>query len=62
MLHTQTVEPRTLSLLKDLMALLALKDFCLVGGTALALKYGHRNSIDLDFFSNIPSDFKVIES
>jgi predicted nucleotidyltransferase component of viral defense system len=27
-------------------------NFCLVGGTALALKYGHRISIDLDFFSN----------
>lgn len=61
MLHTQTVEPRTLSLLKDLMALPALKDFCLVGETALALKYGHRNSIDLEFFSYIPPDFMVIE-
>jgi predicted nucleotidyltransferase component of viral defense system len=27
-------------------------NFCLVGGTALALKYGHRISIDLDFFAN----------
>lgn len=28
-----------------------LKDFILVGGTALALQIGHRKSIDLDFFS-----------
>jgi len=28
-----------------------LKDFFLVGGTALALQIGHRMSIDLDFFS-----------
>jgi len=29
-----------------------LKNFSLVGGTALALKFGHRKSIDLDLFSN----------
>jgi len=28
-----------------------LKDFYLAGGTALALQFGHRTSIDLDFFS-----------
>lgn len=28
-----------------------LKDFCLVGGTALALQFGHRISVDLDLFS-----------
>lgn len=28
-----------------------LSGFSLVGGTALALKYGHRRSIDLDLFS-----------
>lgn len=25
--------------------------FCLYGGTALALRFGHRESIDFDFFS-----------
>jgi predicted nucleotidyltransferase component of viral defense system len=29
-----------------------LKDFSLVGGTALTLLYGHRMSVDLDLFSN----------
>jgi predicted nucleotidyltransferase component of viral defense system len=33
------------------MQLPELSGFALVGGTALALKYGHRNSIDLDLFS-----------
>jgi predicted nucleotidyltransferase component of viral defense system len=33
------------------MQLEELKNFCLVGGTALALKYGHRKSVDLDLFS-----------
>ena len=51
MLHTETVEPVTLELLKQLMGLAALKDFTLVGGTALSLKFGHRKSIDLDLFS-----------
>lgn len=38
----------------------ALKDFSLVGGTALALKFGHRISIDLDLFSNNLFDNTII--
>ena len=30
----------------------ALKNFSLVGGTALSLYYGHRISVDLDLFSH----------
>ena len=52
MLQTQTIEPGTLSLLEQLMDLPSLQEFCLVGGTALALKYGHRISVDLDLFCN----------
>lgn len=52
MLHTETVEPVTLDLLKKLMNLEELKDFTLVGGTALSLKFGHRKSIDMDLFSS----------
>lgn len=55
MLHTQTVERRTLELLKDLMKDPYLDDFALAGGTALALYMGHRKSIDLDLFS--PNSF-----
>ena len=50
MLHTQTIEPGTFSLLKELMHIPLLESFCLVGGTALALQFGHRSSIDLDLF------------
>ena len=32
------------------MRLKALQPFSLVGGTALSLRYGHRTSVDLDFF------------
>ena len=56
MLQTQTIEPRTLSLLKRLMEMPPLQQFSLVGGTALALKFGHRISVDLDLFSRLPFD------
>jgi len=52
MLHTKTIEPRTLSILKELMQIPEFNQFSLVGGTALSLKYGHRLSVDLDFFSH----------
>lgn len=32
--------------------------YCLYGGTALALRYGHRPSVDFDFFSDLPLDRK----
>lgn len=52
MLSLQTVQPDTLELLKTLMRLPILSDTRLVGGTALALQYGHRRSVDLDFFGH----------
>lgn len=60
MLYTETVEPRTLSLLRELMALKTLHSFSLVGGTALSLRYNHRKSIDLDLFSTIKFDAEAI--
>ena len=51
MLQIKTIEPGTLSILKKLMEMPELQSFNLVGGTALALKYGHRTSVDLDLFS-----------
>lgn len=51
MLQYSTIEPRTLDVLKELMDTPALKDFYLVGGTALALYFGHRLSVDIDLFS-----------
>ena len=61
MLHTKTVEPGTLSLLKRLMALPSLQLFSLVGGTALALRYGHRSSVDLDLFFHERFEYPKIE-
>jgi hypothetical protein len=60
MLREETVEPATLGLLKQLVAVPELKSFRLVGGTALSLLFGHRKSIDLDFFSDIPLEKDVL--
>jgi len=51
MLQLSTIEPATLDLLKKLMSISELKNFYLVGGTNLSLRYGHRISVDLDLFS-----------
>ena len=56
MLHLSTVEPATLELLRKLQSLPILNNTRLVGGTALALQFGHRKSVDLDFFGHIPSE------
>lgn len=50
MLSYQTIYPNTLELLKTLAQKPILSNMRLVGGTALALQYGHRRSVDLDFF------------
>ncbi len=52
MLYTQTVEARTLVLIKELMKDKELDSFNLVGGTALSLKLGHRMSVDIDLFTD----------
>lgn len=62
MLHVETVEPGTFSVLNQFIHAQAFSQFSLVGGTALSLIYGHRTSIDLDFFSHEPFDNEVIVS
>jgi len=56
MLSIQTVKPDTLELLKAISKQPELRDLRLVGGTALALQYGHRQSVDLDFFGRLPEE------
>jgi len=58
MLSYNTVEPNTLELLKELAKHPLLSEMRLVGGTALALQYGHRNSVDLDFFGALNGDIE----
>lgn len=51
MLYKETVSSEMWELLHKLMKDEMLKDFSLVGGTALSLKIGHRISIDIDLFT-----------
>ena len=60
MLSFCTIEPHTLELLRHLMESPYLKECRLVGGTSLALQYGHRSSVDLDMFGNIPDDDQTL--
>ena len=50
-LHTETVSAGLLDLLHKLMKEEWLTPFALAGGTSLALRLGHRTSIDLDLFT-----------
>jgi hypothetical protein len=38
------------------------RQFVLYGGTALALRLGHRISVDFDFFASLPLDHAQLES
>jgi hypothetical protein len=44
------------------MELPSLKPFSLVGGTVMALRYGHRSSVDLDLFFHEKFDHSAIEA
>lgn len=56
MLHREALPPGTLDLLTTLSADPVLANFALVGGTSLALRLGHRRSVDLDWFTREPFD------
>lgn len=60
MLQKQTVTAETLALIERLMADPRLADFILVGGTALSLTIGHRQSIDIDLFIDRPFESRKI--
>lgn len=56
MLHFETIDAKTLQLLKQLQSLQVFKELRLVGGTALALQIGHRKSVDIDLFGKVSGD------
>lgn len=68
-MHTNILNTRQIKILEILSQLDFIEDFYLAGGTALALQYGHRESVDFDFFTSedfSPTDLfaklnKVIE-
>jgi len=51
-MYEEVLEKRTKHILDEIAKLDVLKDFYLAGGTALSLQFGHRKSIDLDWFSS----------
>lgn len=61
MLQLRTILPHTLELLRKVQQLPCAAETLLVGGTALALQYGHRQSIDLDFFGNLADNLESME-
>lgn len=50
-MFSQTLAPKTERLIKALAETIITDNFYLAGGTGLALQFGHRQSLDLDFFS-----------
>jgi predicted nucleotidyltransferase component of viral defense system len=54
MLKTIAIPVNLLQVLTDLQEKVDRAGFALAGGTSLALRLGHRLSIDLDFFTTIP--------
>lgn len=60
MLHKETVDKHMWELLQQLMKDEKLKNFTLVGGTALSLMLGHRLSIDIDLFTTSAFDEKFV--
>jgi len=60
MLQQNAVKPTTLELLKTICALSPINNFALGGGTNLALRLGHRLSVDLDFFTHTPYQNSII--
>ena len=61
MLYYNILTKDTLDILKAIQSNPFFDGLRLVGGTSLALQYGHRLSIDLDFFGNWTHDTSEIE-
>lgn len=53
-LHEETVTPKLIEILHDLMDNSLFNPFRLVGGTSLSLRLGHRKSVDIDLFTDAP--------
>lgn len=50
-MHLEVLPPAQISVLAVLAPVIEDRSFYLAGGTALALRHGHRRSVDFDFFS-----------
>lgn len=59
-MFTKTLLPNTVRAIELVAKLPIVKNAYLAGGTALALQFGHRISVDLDFFTQEELDEKVL--
>lgn len=50
--HVESLNKKQFSVLQKLAPIVQQKDFYLGGGTALAIYFGHRTSVDLDWFTS----------
>lgn len=53
-LYYEAVPLQLKEMIQALMQEALFKPFCLVGGTSLSLRLGHRKSVDIDLFTNAP--------
>ena len=60
MLRKETITHDMLTMIRTLQRNRLFDGFSLVGGTALALQLGHRQSVDIDLFSTDKHDYQVI--
>lgn len=61
-MFTKTLLPDTLRAIKLVSKIDIVKNSYLAGGTALALRLGHRISVDLDFFTQEELDEKILSA
>jgi hypothetical protein len=59
--HTEILTAAQRTVLDGLKAVPQVSDFYLAGGTALALRHGHRRSVDFDFFRPTSFDARELE-
>jgi len=55
-MHEEILTPDQIAVLARLTSVATVSEFYLAGGTALALRHGHRRSVDFDFFREDPFD------
>jgi hypothetical protein len=59
-MHAEILTADQLAVLESLRPSASLRGFYLAGGTALALRHGHRRSVDFDFFRPDPFDGRAL--
>lgn len=59
-MHTEILSKKQVTVLERVKEVWAIRSFYLASGTALALRHGHRRSIDFDFFTRRSFDARAL--